>query len=268
MKQDDSTVLVRCVGAQVRMLREAAGMTRAQLGRLVDYSEHQVKSVEIGQRIPSDQFIDKADEVLGAKGLLTAFLPYLTEVRYPKFFAKFPVLEAKALSVHSYQAMLIPGLLQTEEYARALFRTAFPPPSDDVIEKRVTARLDRQEILKRQPPPLLGYVIEESALRRPVGGVGVLKRQLRRLLECASMRNVSIQVMPTVQENHAGLNGPMVLLELPDQELVYIESQADGIFISDRAKVRAMNQRYGILRAQALSPGESATFIEKWMGEL
>ena len=270
MSQSDGTsATLRVFGGQVRWLRTEAGLTRAELGDRIDYSESMVSAVEQGRRIPKQDFIDRADTVLGARGLLKAAGPFLAQERYPSWFQDFALLEAEAVSMNLYANQTVPGLLQTEGYARAVIAARCPPLDDEEIGTRVAARIDRQSVLIRKPAPVLGFVIEEVVLQRPIGGPGSMKDQLHRLLDCGSMRNVSLQVMPTRRETHSGLDGPMVLLETPERRsLAYVEGQSGSFLISDRDEVSVLTQRYGIIRAQALSPEESASLIERLAGEL
>jgi hypothetical protein len=163
---------------------------------------------------------------------------------------------------------LIPGLLQTEDYARALIAGHTPPLDDETIERRVAARLARQSLLLSKTALVIGFVIEEVALRRPVGGEAVLKGQLLRLLEVAALRNVSVQVMPTRRWEHNGLIGSMVLLETSERRtLAYTEAQGISMVVADRDEVSVFGQRYGIIRAQALGTEESTCLIEQLAGE-
>ncbi|PLW69299.1 helix-turn-helix domain-containing protein [Streptomyces sp. SCUT-3] len=268
-RNDAGSTTLKYFGSQLKLLRGRAGLSRAELGERVGYSEAMVAAVEQGRRIPQQGFVDQADEALDARGVLRIGASFLAQARYPSWFQDFAILEADAVSMYLYSNQTVPGVLQTEEYARAVVGGSCPPPDDDEVERRVAARLDRQTLLTRTPRPVLGFVIEEVVVRRPIGGSAVMEGQLRRLLDCARMRNVSLQVMPTCRETHAGLEGPMVLLETQDRRnLAYVEGQRGSFLISEQDEVSVLMQRYGILRAQALSPEESASLIEQVLGEL
>ncbi|WP_344629644.1 helix-turn-helix transcriptional regulator [Streptomyces glaucosporus] len=268
-QSDYGATTLRYFGSQMKLFRRRAGLSRAELGDRIGYSEATVASVEQGRRMPQQEFVDQVDETLGAGGVLRAGMPYLLQSRYPTWFRDFALLEAEAVSLYSYENHAVPGLLQTEEHVREVISARCPPLDNEEIENRVAARVDRQGLLNRSPACVLGFVIEEVVLRRPIGGRNVHKRQLRRLLECAEMRNVSVQVMPTSRETHMGLDGPFVLLETPDgRNLAYAEGQSGSFLVSDRKRVSVLAQRYGIIRAQALSPEESAHLIEQAAGDL
>jgi hypothetical protein len=212
--------------------------------------------------------LDDADRVVGAGGKLAAMKPDAKEARYPKKVRDLAKLEAEAVELGAYGNTVVHGLLQTEEYATANFRQRRPSYSEDEMERLVSARLARQAIFERRPAPLLTFVQEEAVLRRPVGGKMVLRRQLEHMLELGQLRHVEIQVMPTDTEEHAGLGGSLQVLKLRDGTAVgHNEVQLTSRLISDPKEVQVMEMRYGMIRAQALTPRQSLAFIEKLRGE-
>ncbi|MEU1804036.1 helix-turn-helix transcriptional regulator [Streptomyces sp. NPDC019937] len=266
---DESSAFLRGFGRQLKLLREAAGLTQAELGARVGYSADQIASVECGRRIPKPDLIDKADEVLGARGLLKAMKERVALERYPAFFRDAAEIEKEAVELYSYETQVCKGLLQTKDYARAVLGMYRPLLDEELIEQRVAARLERQAIFSVRPAPLMGFVMEEAILRRPYGGKQVLRGQLEHLLLIGEKRNVEIQVMPTDREDHAGADGPFSLM-IPKggEQIAYVEGQASGVLLTDREEVRVIAARYGIIRAQALNPGESLALIEKVLREL
>jgi transcriptional regulator with XRE-family HTH domain len=201
-------------GKLVRFFRERAGLTQQALADAIGYSIEQVASVEQGRRPAKAAFTDAAERALAAGGALRALQEDVDRAQLPAFFQDVAALEQEAVSRFSYDQLVIPGLLQTETYARALIRTHFPPLDDETVEQRVAARLARQSLLTcESPSPVLVFIIEEAALHRLVGGTQVMRAQLAHLLECCRMRHVDIQVMPNSRAAHSGLSGPMVLLE-------------------------------------------------------
>lgn len=266
---EDSGAFIKSFGLQVKLLRERAGLTQAELGSRVGYSADQIAAVEQGRRIPKPELIDKIDEVLDAGGLLKAMKGEVARARYPAFFRDAARLEVDAVELHAYDTLLVNGRLQTEDYARAVFAMWRPVLDEETIEQRVAARLARQEIFSKRPAPLMSFVVEESVLQRPIGGKQVLREQLEQLLLIGQKRNVEIQVMPTARgEDHAGLGGPLTLIETAGhQRVAYVEVQEVSRLLGERRMVRAMDARYGIIRAQALNPRESLALIEKMLGE-
>ncbi|MFG2519098.1 helix-turn-helix domain-containing protein [Streptomyces sp. NPDC048527] len=265
---EETSEVLEIAGRQVRRWRQRAGLTQAELGSTIGYAEAQVSAVERGRRIPKPEFLDKADEAVGAMGMLAELKEDLRQVRYPKKVRDLARLEADAAELGAYAAHHIHGLLQTEDYTRVLYRMRRPMLDEDTIEQYVAARMARQSIFGRRPAPFLSFVQEEVTLRRPLGGRMVVRGQLERLLEVGQFRNVEIQVMPTGLEDHAGLGGSFMLLD-PHRgpKVGHIEAQRFSRVISDRRELRRLEGLYGIIRAQALAPRESMAVIEQLRGE-
>ncbi|MEU8731128.1 MULTISPECIES: helix-turn-helix domain-containing protein [Streptomyces] len=260
--------VITTVGRQLKLRREAAGMRAGDFGVAVGYGEDLVYKVEGGKRIPRQEYLDRADEVLGAGGLLSAAWEDVKKVRYPKKVRELGKLEGKAVEIGLYECNIIAGLLQTPEHARTLIEAAQPPYSPDDVDRMVAARLARQSVYERDPAPSMHFVLEEAPLRRQVGGTMVWRQQLERLLEVGRLHNVTLQVMPTNADAHPGLDGRIELLKFPDGTAV---GRSDGAFngrpITDPKHLRIVELRYGTIRAQALSPRESLAFIETLLGE-
>ncbi|MER5581548.1 helix-turn-helix transcriptional regulator [Streptomyces asoensis] len=258
-----------CVfGRQLKLFRDRAGMDRARLGSLTGYSASTIASFEQGRRIPPPKFIDQADEVLDGGGVLSASKEEVARAQYPAFFRDAARLEAEAVVLHVYATQAVPGLLQSEEYARAVFAMWRPQLDEVVIEQRLAARLARQGIFDRRPVPHLSFVVEEAVLLRPLGGAVVWRGQLERLLLIEEKRNVEIQVMPLSRQEHAGLAGPFTLMEMKDgRRITYAEVQGDSRVHTERERVRELERTYGTLRAQAHTPAESRALIERLLGE-
>lgn len=201
LTSDDGSSSMRVFGAVVRAMREAKGYTQERLGDYAGYSKSQVAMVERGQRMPSRTFTDRAEEFLDARGAVRAAAQHLARDRgHPVWFGEYADREAEAVSVYSYDAHVIKGLIQTESYARAVLSAHYPVLEDEVIERHLEARMARQALLTRTPPASLPLVVEESVLRRPVGGRSALKGQLEHLVRLAEKRNISIQIMPLTYE--------------------------------------------------------------------
>ncbi|MFH8339983.1 helix-turn-helix domain-containing protein [Streptomyces sp. AM6-12] len=269
MEDEEAEAVLKAVGRQIKVWREAAGLKQGELGARIGYSEEMVSSVERGRRSPKPEFLDATDEAVGAGGKLSAMKEDVEKARYPKSVRDLKKLEDEAVELGAYAGLQIHGLLQTEEYAQSLYAMRQPAYSDDEIERLVGARMARKAVFDRTPRPLITFVQEELALRRPIGGPSVLRRQVQHLLEISELRHVKIQVMPTDREDHAGLSGPFRVLKLRDGKTIgYTAGQLNGRVISDTADVRILEMRYGMIRAQALSPRESRAFIEKVLGDL
>ncbi|MFI5900201.1 helix-turn-helix transcriptional regulator [Streptomyces cyaneofuscatus] len=255
-------------GVLLQYLRKRAGLNQQQLGDAMGYSLEQVASVEQGRRPAKAAFTVAAERALEAGGVLEALQGEVDRAKLPRFFRNFALIEAEVVSRFSYDPLLVPGLLQTEAYARAVFAGHCPPLSTEIIDQHTEARLSRQKLLTRVPLAELSFIVSEEALRNPVGDTEVMRGQWQHLLEVGALRNVEIQVVPAASGFHSGLNGPFVVLETQEhQHLGYIESQEVGCVVHDPAQVSALGLRYGKLRSQALNGVESARLIERLVGE-
>ncbi|MFJ3301640.1 helix-turn-helix domain-containing protein [Streptomyces sp. NPDC086549] len=265
---ESGTGMLHVFGRQLKLFRERAGLDRSELGALAGYSASTIASFEQGRRIPPPKFIDRVDEVLDAGGVLSAGKEEVARAQYPAFFRDAAKLEGEAVELHVYATHAVSGLLQTAEYARAVFTMRRPLLDEETVEQRVAARLARQDIFSRAPMPTISFVIEESVLRRPLGGWSVMRGQLEQMHLLGQRRNVEIQVMPTEREEHAGLAGPFTLIETRDgRRIAYVEAHKDSRLYTERKSARAFEEQYGILRADALNPRESLVFMEKLLGE-
>ncbi|MER6630596.1 helix-turn-helix transcriptional regulator [Streptomyces sp. NPDC000987] len=260
--------VITTVGRQLRLRREAVGMRAADFATAVGYSEDLVYKIEGGKRIPRPEYLDKADEVLGAGGLLAAMKEDVKKVRYPKGVRALAALEARAVELGVYVGLSLHGLLQTPDHARALFEAWQPPYAEEEVERMVAARMARKSVFERSPAPALSFVQEEATLRRPVGGARVWRQQLEHLLEVGRLRNVTLQIMPTDSEAHPGLGGKIEVLKFADGTAA---GRSDGAYngrpITDPKQLRILELRYATIRAQALTPRESLAFVEQLLGE-
>jgi hypothetical protein len=189
--------------------------------------------------------------------------------QYPVFFQGMAALEKEAIELLSYSTLVLNGLVQTEEYMRAVLGMRCPILDEETIEQRVAARLARQDIFDRWPAPLLSFVIGEAVLRHPYGGKGVLRGQLEHLLLIGQRRNVAIQVMPLDCEVNAGVDGPFTIVTRKDgRKFMYAEAQGTSALQTDPEQTALAAARYGIIRSQALTSRESLELIEGLLGSL
>ncbi|KQW17846.1 DNA-binding protein [Streptomyces sp. Root369] len=272
---DGTAGLFVALGKMVKFLRERKGLTQKEFGELVGYGPDAVSSMERGVRTLRPEVLIKADELLDAGGLLKEVLPEVeeamakTRTRHPEWYRSYAGLEAEAVELHFYANHGVPGLLQTEDYARAVFARRRPLLDEETIEKRVVDRLSRQQVFERWPSPMVSYVLEEIVLDRPIGGQRVHPDQLRHLLRVGGMRNIEIQVMPSGLEDHPNMDGAFNLLTPKGHgQVAYTEVQGYPRLITDSEEVRKIADRYGIMRAMALSPSESRKLIEQKLEEL
>lgn len=268
--EPESSDSMRTFGAVVQALREYHGLSREEFGRLVGYSKHTVASVELGRRMPDVGFVEAAERVLGNTGALRKAAECLE--RQPglaAWFRRWAGLEKQAITLYTYECRMIPGLLQTEAYARTLFTQQLPPLDDDQIEAQWAARADRQQLLRNRANTAFGFILEEHLFRRRTGGRDVTRELIDHVLDLAELRNVEVQVMPTMRESHAGLDGAMQLLENPDNKwFAYCEGQRGGLLVSDPKEVSILQRRYARMRSQAHTLEDSRSLLQRMRGDL
>ncbi|MFI9720598.1 helix-turn-helix domain-containing protein [Streptomyces sp. NPDC052396] len=258
----------RLCGNQVRVWRTAANVTREQLADEAGYGPEMIKSMELGRRRPTLRFLEVADEMLGAQGKLRATYPYLEPERFASRSREYMALEAEAVAVHWYEALLVPGLLQTEGYARALMEGHLPLVDQETVESRLAARVQRTELLKKTTTAF-SFVLHEAALRSGVGEAEVMKEQLCRLIELGNLRNVAIQVLPMNRGVNPGLNGQFIVLETEDRRLHgYHEAQSASMLHADPARVNDLMKCHATIRMHALNAADSSQLIRRVASEL
>ncbi|WP_424568254.1 helix-turn-helix domain-containing protein [Streptomyces sp. CH-036] len=259
---------LKMFGEVVKTFRKRARLTQEQFAPLVGYSPETVASVEQGRRLPPPDFAERADSILDAFGVILAAAKHLTRRKgLASWFRQWAELELSALSLYTYECRLIPGLLQTAAYARTLFADQLPPLADEQIEAQLAARLERQRLLRERPNTSFSFILEEHLFLRDLGGKEVTRELLDHILDLSELRNVNIQIMPLVRHHHAGLDGPMQLLETPDHQWFgYLEGQKYGQFVSDPGVVSALQMRCANMRSQALSLDDSQSLMRQMRG--
>lgn len=253
----------------LHLLRCRAKLSQNDLGGRMSYTGAAVSAVETCAKPATDEFIQAAEKALDAGGVLDAARRYLRLERYPEHFQGWVRLEQDALSVMSWCTQVIHGLLQTEEYARAVLGCGFPPLDEEDVERLVAARLERARLLTRKPVCVVNIIVEEAALRRGIGGRETMKAQYEHLLACAQHPNVVLQVMPLERGEHAGVEGPLTLIETSECErLAYVECNGTSTLVSRPGDVGLLARRCAMIGQQALRPDESLGLIQKLAGEL
>ncbi|MET7489569.1 helix-turn-helix transcriptional regulator [Streptomyces sp. NPDC005538] len=266
-KKNRSTM--RMLGAQLKAARMAAGYTQRALAEAAMVDEETIASIEQGRRRLMISLARSLDTILGTKGMLEAGVDNLPEIdQFPQYSEEYILQEDQAIALSWYDNAVIPGLLQTPEYARAVLAERIPAYDEDEIAAKLAGRIKRQEILQRKCPPTMSYVIWEPALHLGIGTPEVRREQLRFLRECADLPGLSLQILPTDAPAHAGLDGPFTLLETPDhQHLAYTEGQRGSQLVADPDEVSRLARKYAMLRSQALTPQESRDLLDRLLGD-
>ena len=269
MGRDGQVSALALFSEELRRARSAAGLTQDQLGERIGYSPSLVAHVETGSRAPSLDFARRGDEVLSTGWLLARLQPFVRSEAYPAWFRDWVEIEREAVSLRWFEPLLIPGLLQTEEYARAVLAAAHPASPEDEVERLVSARMDRQAILDHAAPPLLWVILDEGVLTRPVGGPAVMRDQIERLVKAARRPRIVLQVVPAGVGAHAGLAGQFAIASFDGPpDVVYLDNALAGQVVERPGDVARVALLYDILKAEALSPRASADLarkaIEQW----
>jgi transcriptional regulator with XRE-family HTH domain len=270
------TVRRKRLGIELRRLREQAGFTCEDVGRQLECSGTRISRIETGRINVRPGDVREMLEIYGVTGTEADSLVQLArEARrkgwwhtygrvLPTWFEAFVGLESEAVRLRDFQPLVMPGLLQTEEYARAVLRAAPNAGSTEDIERQVALRMDRQAILAQPSLPDLWVVLSESVLRADVGGPAVMRAQLRRLLDVAERPNVTLQVLPFSNAAHVDPISPFTILEFPeaaDPTVVYLEHLTGCLFLETLDEIRRYTVVFDHLRAEALGISQSADLI-------
>jgi transcriptional regulator with XRE-family HTH domain len=270
MKSTAAESPLKVFGAMLGYYRSHAGMTPEQLGARVFLSGSQIRKIEAGTRTPSEDLAKACEGIpeLGCNGALTELYEILSEklkrLAYPGWFADWPDKEAQARRLRSFELVVVPGLLQTEAYARAILCTRVGATEDEVDEA-VDARMARQQILERDQPPELWVILDEGVLTRPVGGPEVMRGQLAHLADAARRPHIVVQVIPLAAGGHQGLNGgAFVIADFDDAATIaYQDTAVSGQIIEDAFEADALAHTWDTLRLEALPRAASLRMIEE-----
>ncbi|PJE93811.1 transcriptional regulator [Streptomyces carminius] len=275
-KRQMPTARLRRLAREMRRLRSGSGLTREEVTARTAVNEATLYRLETGKGRPQRRTLTALLDTYGVEeakreAILTLssqadeqgwLRPYHADL--PDEYVGYISFEAEARSVRNYESLFVPGLLQTEDYARAVVRGVLPAASAKEVGQRVQARVERQVVFSRDPSLELWAIVDEAALRRVVGGPGVMADQLNHLADIAAEPCVTLQVIPFGSGAHPGMPGSFVVMDFPDPEdpmLVYIDSMAGDLFLEADEDIRRYSQIFDHLRALALSPGDSADLI-------
>jgi transcriptional regulator with XRE-family HTH domain len=241
------------LGAELRRCRKRAGLSQPQLSELTSYSTSMISKIERAQRPASRDFAYECDRVFDLDGHFARLYQFTLRASGPSWFMRWlEEIEPKARVLRNWEPLLVPGLLQTEAYARHIF-TREPGITAQEIEDRLQTRMLRKGILQRADPPALWILMDEGVLHRPIGGWEVMRDQMEQLLEAASRPNVTIQIVPYLAGSAAGLSGAFILAELPagQPNAAYVELPAGGEVTVDHDYVDSLWTRYEAIRSDA-----------------
>ncbi|MGH3285203.1 MAG: helix-turn-helix domain-containing protein [Streptosporangiaceae bacterium] len=277
------TLRARRLAAELQRRREATGLSREEVARRLEWSTSTLFRIETGRNRPQPGNVRMLLELYGVTGPERDGLIQLTrEARQPGWWHSFrdvlpnPYevyigLEAGAASIRNFEPIVVPGLLQTEDYARETFRNGPIELDSEEVERLLEVRMARQKILTRDDRPRLWAIIDEAVIHRAVGGSEVMREQLRHLADAAQQGKTTIQVVPYRAGAHSGTTGPFVILdyaEATDPAVVYVETLAGDIYLEERSDVDRYTLAFDRLRAAALHPDDSVQLVEQMASSL
>ncbi|WP_327234471.1 helix-turn-helix domain-containing protein [Streptomyces sp. NBC_01317] len=264
------------MAAELRRLREISGLTRDDIAERTGINAATLYRIETAKVRPQQRTLvglldlygvadPQRSEILALSRTADEqgwLRPYHADL--PNEYTAYISFEAEARGVRNYESLFVPGLLQSEDYARAVIRGVLPMATPKEVDQRVQARVERQAVFEKEHPLELWAILDEAALRREVGGPGVMADQLNRLTKAAIDPHITLQVIPYATGAHPGMPGSFVLMDFPeavDPSVVYIDSMAGDLFLEAEEDIRRYSQIFDHLRAQALSPNDSVALI-------
>ncbi|WP_433451098.1 helix-turn-helix domain-containing protein [Streptomyces sp. CA-142005] len=251
------------LGAELRHARERKGLSQEQLGQRLFVSGSFIGQLEAGTRRMQPEFARMLDEVLETGGFFTRNCGAAAKSKYPEHFAEAAEAEARATAIREYAPLLIPGLLQTPAYARAVNRAYDPTAPEETIDEWVEGRMERIRLLDHPTRPMLWAVLDEAALRRETGGREVMAQALHHVAGLARRSRAIVQVLPFSAGAHTAMKGALKLMDFEDAPpLVYSEGVGTGRLEDDPATVAQLRFTFDLLVASALSPGKSLALVE------
>jgi hypothetical protein len=259
-----STPMMDLIRFQLRRVRIVAGLIQEEFGKKINYSGSQVSAMEVGSRPLDGPYLARVDDVFETGGLLVQLLKIALRDGEPTWFRPWREAEQEATALRTFQPNLVPGLLQTEAYARAVILSGKPLTAEEV-DRRVTARLERQAILTGKEPVQLIAVLDEAVLHRLVGNATVMIEQLEHLLTLAELPHIDIHVVPAEIGVHVGLNGPFVLAGFDGggDRVAYLDNQLRGQVITHGDDVASLQETWERIRSEALPRQQSINLIKE-----
>lgn len=273
MNLDPSSSPLAFFAAEVKRLRGIAGMTQEQLADAISYAPSTVAAIETCRLLPSEEFAGKCDKEFGTDGHLARLQALVEQTSVLPWFRDLVETERRAVSIRTYESYVVPGLLQTEEYARHAVSATRPMLSDDEIQRAVTLRMTRQEILSQDTPPKLWAIFDESVLHRVVGGKDVMREQLQHLLDMGQLPHIAIQIVPDSKGAVCGHGKDFMILTFstsnkrPRAPLAYLEDMRSARYVREQDEVGAYSMTFDYLRSNALDDLQSAEMIRGYRDE-
>jgi transcriptional regulator with XRE-family HTH domain len=255
--------------AQLRAWRQRSGWSQAELADKLLCSDSLVSGVETMSKTPTLDFAKRADQAFDLPGTFVVLHELVSREAWPSYFAPVIDFETRAVRIHEWELRVIPGMLQTEGYARSVISAGKPRLGPDGLDRLVTSRIERQRILTRDEPPMYWAVLHEGTLRHMVGGRAVMAGQLGKIIDVARLPDAVIQVLPFAASDHPGTDGPISVFDFADDASVaYTECNGGGMIVESAAQVAELMTTVNLIRAVSLPPRESMNLIMQIRSEM
>ncbi|WP_084262420.1 helix-turn-helix domain-containing protein [Actinomadura formosensis] len=250
-------------GTELRAYREASDLSRPQLSKRLGFTPQWIGQIESGNSAPSDEFAMACDTFFTTNGSFYRIWEWIQDFGrlavLPPGFPDFIAREREAEVVYIFETMVITGLFQTPEYAREVLKLG---KTADAVEQLVATRMERQEILGRENPPHVVAIFDEGAIRRPIGNLDVMKKQIQHLIELAELPDITIQIVPTTKGAYEGLPGAFTILGFQEEPgAVRVEGHIGGQIVDHPMAVRKYGVRFDLIRASAMTAEDSLSLL-------
>jgi transcriptional regulator with XRE-family HTH domain len=269
VKTSVKTSALETYAAQLKAWRKKRGWSQVDLADKIAYSDSLVSGIETVARTPSLDFSKLCDDAFGAPETFESLHGLVSREAWPSYFAPVIDFENQAVRIHEWELRVVPGLLQTGDYARSVISAHNPRITQLELDRKVSARLDRQRLFDRDDPPMYWTVISEGVLRQLIGSPSIMAEQLDKIIEAGQSPDILIQVLPFTAYDHPGTDGPMKIFDLPDSTSVaYMECNGGGMITETPEAVADLMTNLNMIRAAALPPRESMTLLRQIRSEI
>jgi transcriptional regulator with XRE-family HTH domain len=254
---------------QVKAWRKSRGWSQGDLAAKLAYSDSLVSGIETMAKTPTLEFAKGCDEAFGIPGTFVSLHELVSREAWPSYFAPVIDFEIQAVRIHEWESRVVPGLLQTENYARSVISAGKPRLGQADLDRKVNARIDRQRLFEGDNPPLYWTVLHEGALRQVIGSPSITSEQLDKIIQAAQSPDIVVQVLPFTASDHSGTDGPITVFDFTNApSIAYSECNGGGMVTEGPEAVAELMTTMNMLRAAALPKRESTDLLRRIRSEI
>lgn len=263
------TSALETYAAQLKAWRKQRGWSQGQLANRLAYSDSLVSGIETLAKTPTLEFAKQCDRAFDAPATFVSLHGLVSREAWPSYFAPVIDFETQAVRIHEWEMRVVPGLLQTEDYARAVIRAGKPRLSQVELDRKVAARVERQKLFERDIPPMYWTVLSEGVLRQVIGSPSIMAEQLDKIIEASSSPSIVVQVLPFGASDHPGTDGPVTVFDFPEAPSAgYMECNGGGMIVEGPDEVTELVTTMSMLHAAALPQRESTDLLRQIRSEI